>query len=72
MASLVLELTEAVAEGGYRFIDIDVRIALRAGRLPFEHRDPFDRLLAATAIEKDMALLSKDRHMDIFGLRRIW
>ncbi len=72
LASLALELEEAVADGGYAFLSITARIALRAGRLPPQHRDPFDRLLAATAIEHDVVLLSRDPHMDLFGVRRTW
>ena len=32
----------------------------RSGELPPVHRDPFDRLLAAQAIEADMTILSPD------------
>ena len=72
LESLALGLAEAVADGGYTFLAIDEKIALRAGRLSFQHRDPFDRLLAATALENDIILLSKDAQVDVFGVRRIW
>lgn len=34
--------------------------AFRAGLLPYHHRDPFDRMLAAQAIEESLTLLSDD------------
>lgn len=34
--------------------------ALRAAVLPFVHRDPFDRMLVAQALEEDLVLLTRD------------
>ena len=39
-------------------------IAARAGTLDWRHRDPFDRLIAATAIELRYPLVSKDVEFD--------
>lgn len=39
-------------------------IAARAGLLDWAHRDPFDRLIAATAIEVGCPLVSKDEEFD--------
>ena len=52
-------------------------IAARAGILDWPHRDPFDRLIAATAIELGYPLVSKDVEFDALdGVRgwqgRIW
>jgi PIN domain nuclease of toxin-antitoxin system len=43
-----------------------------AGSLPTDHKDPFDRLLAAQAILEQLVLLSADPLMDGFGAQRIW
>lgn len=61
-----------VSEAGYTLIAIDAAIALRAGRMPGEHRDPFDRILAAHALAQDIPILSIDPKLDTFGIRRIW
>lgn len=44
----------------------------RVAHLPFHHRDPFDRLLVAQALEEDVALLSADQILSQYGIRRIW
>lgn len=41
-------------------------------RLPLHHRDPFDRLLAATAIVEGFTLVSADAAFDAYGLTRLW
>ena len=47
--------------------------ALLAARFEWPHRDPFDRMLAATALEHDLFLISKDRAFSTLpGLRVIW
>ncbi|MEO7272463.1 MAG: type II toxin-antitoxin system VapC family toxin [Vicinamibacterales bacterium] len=46
--------------------------AQRAGRLPGEHRDPFDRMLAAQAQTEDLPIVSNDAVFDRFGVNRIW
>lgn len=48
-------------------------IAIQAGLLNWSHRDPFDRLIAATALVMGMDLISADTAFDSLpGLRRVW
>jgi len=61
-----------VTGAGYTLLSISVEHALRAGRLPADHKDPFDRMLAAQAIQEDLLLLSNDEKLDAFGVRREW
>lgn len=44
----------------------------RSGELPRVHLDPFDRLLAAQAIESGMTLLSPDAPLSLLGASRLW
>lgn len=54
-------------------IPVDSVIALAAAALPDIHNDPFDRILAATAIVQRLDLLSKDTVLPRYpGLRVIW
>jgi PIN domain nuclease of toxin-antitoxin system len=63
---------DAMDAAGYALLPIDAADALRAGRLTGEHRDPFDRMIAAQAIARDIPVLSNDPRLDAFDLRRIW
>lgn len=47
--------------------------ALRAGQLRWEHRDPFDRMLAAQALDIQVPLLTRDREFAaLAGLDVVW
>ena len=63
---------EMIDGAGYALRAIEVRDALRAGRLLGQHRDPFDRMLAAQALQDDIPVISADAKLDGFGVRRIW
>lgn len=41
-------------------LDIDHDDAIRAGRLPWAHRDPFDRMLVAQAARHNLTLATRD------------
>ncbi len=43
-----------------------------SGELPNVHNDPFDRLLAAQAVENEMTLVSPDTPLSALGAARIW
>jgi PIN domain nuclease of toxin-antitoxin system len=66
------EYLDVMERAGYTLLAIDTECALRAGRLVAEHRDPFDRLIAAQALSLDIPVLSSDALFDQFGVRRIW
>lgn len=40
--------------------------------LPLHHKDPFDRLIAATALVEGLTLVSADPEFDAYGLTRLW
>lgn len=44
----------------------------RSGELPRVHNDPFDRLLAAQALEEDLTILSPDKPLALLGARMLW
>ena len=46
--------------------------ALAVENLPWYHRDPFDRLLVAQALEEDLGLVSADAALDEYGVTRVW
>lgn len=66
------DVAACVDTQGFLPLDITLRHAQRAGRLPGEHRDPFDRMLIAQSQMEDVALVSDDDMFDVFGVRRFW
>ncbi|MCC6765976.1 MAG: type II toxin-antitoxin system VapC family toxin [Deltaproteobacteria bacterium] len=58
--------------GGFHALAIELAHVARVARLPFHHRDPFDRLLAAQALEEDIAIVTRDPVFTRYGVRRIW
>jgi len=72
-AAYVLDHFEALlTQGGFTMQETTIQHVIRGGRLPAHHRDPFDRLLAAQALELRIPLLSRDRIFDSYGVKRIW
>ena len=70
--ALVSDFLNVVRRQGFTAIPIDPLHAIRSGLLPFHHRDPFDRLLAAQSLELDVPLISVDAIFDRYGIARIW
>ena len=66
-------LTDHAARLGAAWLTIDAPDALRAGGLAWDHADPFDRMLAAQALGRDLTLVTRDRAFDdLPGLRTLW
>ena len=40
--------------------------------LPLHHRDPFDRMIAATSLVEGLTLVSADVAFNAYGLTRLW
>lgn len=70
--SLVSDLSIHLAEEGFEELPIATRHATRAGSLPLHHRDTFDWLLVAQALELDVTILSADKSLDHYDIRRVW
>lgn len=61
-----------LAANHFKLCPISFRHAARVEQLEWHHRDPFDRLLAAQALEEKMILVSRDPIFDAYGVRRVW
>ena len=70
--AVALDVAGSIAGQGFEELAITVDDAERAGRLPGLHRDPFDRVLIAQALVRDLAVVSVDRTFDGYGVRRLW
>jgi PIN domain nuclease of toxin-antitoxin system len=65
-------LAEQMSLNGFEQLEISFRHIARVSSLLFHHRDPFDRLLAAQALEEDLAIVSRDPAFKAYGIEQIW
>ncbi len=65
-------LSAIIEQLGFRALPISLGHAERAGALPGEHRDPFDRMLIAQSQAENLPLVSNERMFDAYAVRRIW
>jgi PIN domain nuclease of toxin-antitoxin system len=67
-----VDFAREVRQQGFTELPITCAHGQVAGSLPRDHRDPFDRMLAAQAREEKMALISNEVVFDQFAVERIW
>jgi PIN domain nuclease of toxin-antitoxin system len=64
-------LPDQMSLNGFEQLEISFRQIMRCAKLPWAHRDPFDRLLAASALRRRISIVSADLVFDEV-LARIW
>jgi PIN domain nuclease of toxin-antitoxin system len=57
---------------GIDLLDLDEDSALTVAKLPWIHRDPFDRVLVAQALVHGMTLLTSDDEIEQYAVRTLW
>ena len=57
------EFFRILESNGFSILDITEEQLCVLESLPYHHRDPFDRLLVATAIADDLTLLTDDKQL---------
>jgi PIN domain nuclease of toxin-antitoxin system len=65
-------ITEQMYANGFSEMEIRFRHIAACAKLPWHHRDPFDRMLIAQAIGEDVAIVSRDAVFAEYGVQRIW
>jgi PIN domain nuclease of toxin-antitoxin system len=68
----VSEFFDEVAASGFELLTIEPRHVRLVEILPYHHRDPFDRLLIATAIVEGMTFLSADENVPKYEVNWLW
>jgi PIN domain nuclease of toxin-antitoxin system len=61
-----------VTANEFVILQINEPYLIKLASLPFLHRDPFDRLLVATAIVEDMTILTADESIRQYDVRWVW
>jgi len=65
-------IPEQLATNTIDVLPIEVADLSMLVQLPFHHRDPFDRLLAAQSLAKSLPLISGDTIFDEYQVQRLW
>jgi PIN domain nuclease of toxin-antitoxin system len=65
-------IPEQLRLNGFSLLDVQLTHVVRVADLPFRHRDPFDRLLVAQALEDDLTIVSADRVFRQYGVALLW
>jgi PIN domain nuclease of toxin-antitoxin system len=65
-------IQEQLEVNGFGVLPLALEHVSAVAELPFHHRDPFDRILAAQARREELAIVSSDRVFRRYGVRRIW
>lgn len=65
-------VTEQLAANGFTLLPIELRHAVKIEKLPFHHRDPFDRLLIAQAMAERLTIVTADQIFGKYGAKTLW
>jgi len=66
------EYLDLLLGAGVQPLPLSIAHAAAVEQLPWHHRDPFDRLIAATAQVEGLIVVSADSVFDAYGLTRLW
>ena len=69
---LIQDVSGWIAKAGFLELPIRIEHARLAGTWPQEHKDPFDRMLAAQSVLEDLPLISVDPLVKTFGANVFW
>ena len=66
------EFLEDVRSGDFDIFSIEDEHLKTLSELPYLHKDPFDRLLVATAIAKNITLITIDENIHKYDVPYLW
>lgn len=72
MALPISEYPSNIEQSGFLHLAISPAHARTGGLLPGDHRDPFDRVLAAQALMHGLIVVTRDPCFRVFGCEVIW
>lgn len=56
----------------FQGLDLSSDVALAAGRLPPDHRDPWDRIIAMQSMANDWPVITSDAAISALGAKTLW
>jgi PIN domain nuclease of toxin-antitoxin system len=70
--AILHDFAYVVEADGFRLLEVDAACAMRAGQLGSVHRDPFDRLISAQALQLHGAVVTNDDAFADLGVQVFW
>ena len=71
-STVIADWETRLLKDGFRELPIGFGHALKAGTLPGDHKDPFDRMIAAQAIISAIPVLTSDPEIGNLGADTLW
>ena len=65
-------IQEEMRINAVQWLPVEMQHCVELTKLPFHHRDPFDRMLIAQAMAEDLQLLSRDSRLSAYEINRVW
>jgi PIN domain nuclease of toxin-antitoxin system len=65
-------VAEQLAANRFRLLNLELRHIGQTVSLPFHHRNPFDRLLIAQALQENLSVVTADRIFAQYECHRVW
>lgn len=66
------ELLSAVKNSDINILQIEDDYLQNISKLPFLHKDPFDRLIISTALTDDLTIITVDENIQKYDIPWIW
>jgi PIN domain nuclease of toxin-antitoxin system len=63
---------QLIEDNGFEIFPIATDSVIELEKLPYLHRDPFDRIIVATALTENMYIVSADKNIQLYQINCIW
>ena len=66
------QINKQFLENGFELLPVTFADTLTVSTLPFHHRDPFDRIIIAQALNSGINIITTDENFSLYGVNVIW
>ena len=66
------DLLKVISISDLSVLQLENKYLRENSKLPFFHKDPFDRMIISTAIVEDMTIITKDEDIQKYDVQWIW
>lgn len=65
------EIRNQIRVNSFQILPVSFKVTLTVSTLPFHHRDPFDRILIAQAVNNNLQILTKDAAFENYNVSKV-